>query len=342
MVKSSASMHRRSVDLTTNHRHSHNFALVRKSVSYQKELRKISSSEDIVQQRPQPLVSPEIAASFTDSLQFRYDPNTSGTTTTTSVSTIPIIAEHTKESGVRFADQVEETTIPFQTSRDILSRKDMTQDEVRAYWYSRNHLEWIKKDLQKLGRRYGFQFTYHSYDQDLRRNDSLRGAELLHSQYGRLYQHRVNVATKTVLQTQQDSCQGTGTNKYEAYELCCQKIATTYAQLTKVTQREAYARAHTDMKVAENMYRLMDQDAKEIKPIHLTTTHKAKDDPTTTASISSPPAPLPQPPVLDEQQEQARSVPSPTEKPQQRGARPSPHTASAITPSATTSCCVVM
>lgn len=326
MVKSSASIHRQSVDLTTNHRHSHNFALVRKSVSYQKELRKISSSEDIVvQQRPQPLVSPEIAASFTDSLQFRYDPNTSGTTDTTSASTIPIIAEHTKESGVKFADQVEETTIPFQTSRDILSRKDMTQDEVRAYWYSRNHLEWIKKDLQKLGRRYGFQFTYHSYDQDLRRNDSLRGAELLHSQYGRLYQHRVNVATKTVLQTQQDSCQGTGTNKYEAYELCCQKIATTYAQLTKVTQREAYARAHIDMKVAEIMYQLMNKDANDIQPIHLKTTHKSP------------------PPVLDEQQEHARSVAShTTQKAQPRGAQPSPHTASASSPSATTTCCVVM
>ena len=337
MVKSSASMHRQSVDLTTNHRHSHNFALVRKSLSYQKELPKISSSEDIIQ-RPQPLVSPEIAASFTDSLQFRYDHNPSDSTMAT-----PIISERTKEKGVYFADQVEETIILFETSSDILSRKDMTQDEVRAYWYSRNHLEWIKKDLAKLGKRYGFQFTYHSYGQDLRRNDSIRGAELLHSQYGRLYQHRVNVATKTVLQTQQDCCyHGTCTTKDDAYELGCHKIAEVYAQLTKVTQQEAYARAHTDMKVAGDMYRLMDQDAKEIKPIHLTTTHKIKDDPTTTASISSPLPPL-KPPVLDAQQEQARPpVPSPTQKSQQRGVRPSPHAASASASSATTSCCVVM
>ena len=118
-------MQRRSIELKTNHRHSHNYALVRKSIAVNEEedrTRKVDDSHD--------------------------DGMTSAT----------VLSRTSARSRVRFAKPT--TSAEYA----ILSRQEITAEEKLHAWYTALELHTIQHACGRLRQRYQMNFTDFSHD----------------------------------------------------------------------------------------------------------------------------------------------------------------------------------
>ena len=160
------SMQRRSIELKTNHRHSHNYALIRKSISVNEEedrTRKVDDSHD-------------------DADDDDDDDDDDGMTAVT------VLSGKSARSSVRFAEPT--TSAEY----DILSRQEITAEEKLHAWYTARELHTIQHACGRLRQRYQMNFTDFSHD--VLRGNSIRGAEVVNGTRMQRAQHAVFTAQR--------------------------------------------------------------------------------------------------------------------------------------------------
>ena len=151
-------MQRRSIELKTNHRHSHNYTLVRKSIAVNEEEDRTRKVDD------------------------SHDDDDDGMTAAT------VLSGKSARSSVRFAEPT--TSAEY----DILSRQEITAEEKLHAWYTALELHTIQHACGRLRQRYQMNFTDFSHD--VQRGNSIRGAEVVNGTRMQRAQHAVFTAQR--------------------------------------------------------------------------------------------------------------------------------------------------
>ena len=147
--------------------------------------------------------------------------------------------------------------------RATLSRQDFTVEESRQYWYTHWELVSIQRQAARFVKSYHRKKQFQDYTKDLQWNNTSRGMEFANREYKKTYLHRYTMARHTVLNPNKipnasnSMNRNHGTTSTAEYITASTELSKRYHACTYCCQQEAYERARIDMRVAQNMYKLI-------------------------------------------------------------------------------------